>query len=166
MDWDALREEFPITRNYNFQNHAAVGPLSRRAADAVRQYVKHAEENSYLRGGFYKHADRVRALAASLVNANADEITFSKNTSEGISFVANGLSWQSGDNEVTANVEFPANMYPWHRGFYHREWGSPLALVVPPTASYQTKWGWGVGNTTVTPLYHQFRRAWPGIIIR
>ena len=113
MDWDAVRQEFPITRNYNFQNHAAVAPLSHRAAEAVRQYVKHSEENSYLRGDCYKHAQRVRAQVAMLMNANLDEVTFTKNTSEGLSLVANGLSWQSGDNVVISNVEFPANVYPW-----------------------------------------------------
>ena len=113
MDFDALREEFPITRNYNFQNHAGVGPISRRAADAVRQYLKHAEENSYLRGGFFKRVERVRGQVGLLINANPDEMAFTKNTSEGISFVANGLTWQRGDNVVITNVEFPANVYPW-----------------------------------------------------
>jgi selenocysteine lyase/cysteine desulfurase len=113
MDWEAVRNEFPITRNYNFQNHAATGPISHRAAEAARKYLRHAEENSYLHGGFYKHADRVRAQLAQLINANPDEVTFTKNTSEGLSLVANGLSWQSGDNVVTTGVEFPANIYPW-----------------------------------------------------
>lgn len=127
MDWNALREEFPITRNYNFQNHAAVAPLSRRAADAARQYLEHAEGNAYLRGGFYKHADRVRAQLALLINANADEVTFTKNTSEGLSLVANGLTWQNGDNVVTSNVEFQANMYPWQA---LRERGVQVRMVL------------------------------------
>jgi len=113
MDWDALRQEFPVTRNYNFQNHAAVAPLSRRSAEAVRTYLARAEENSYIGGGFYKHADRVRGQIAELIKANADEVTFAKNTSDGISMIANGLSWQNGDNVVTSSVEFAANMYPW-----------------------------------------------------
>ena len=76
MDWEALRDEFPITRNYNFQNHAAVAPLCRRAADAVRHYLTHAEENAYIHGGFYKHAERVRGLLSGLINAKPDEVTF------------------------------------------------------------------------------------------
>jgi len=88
-------------------------PICRRAADAVRVYLKHAEENAYLNGGFYKHADRVRGQIAELINANSDEVTFCKCTSEGLSFVANGLSWNNGDNVVTSNAEFAANMYPW-----------------------------------------------------
>ncbi|UCE58742.1 MAG: aminotransferase class V-fold PLP-dependent enzyme [Phycisphaerales bacterium] len=113
MDWDTLRDEFPITRNYNFMNHAAVAPLSRRAADAARRYLAHSEGNAYLRGEFAKEVERVRARAAVLINSNADEVAFIKNTSEGISFVANGLKWQTGDNVVITNVEFPANVYPW-----------------------------------------------------
>ena len=113
MDWDRLRDEFPITRNYNYQNHAAVAPISRRAADAVRRYLKHSEENSYLHGGFYKHADRVRGQVAQLINADPDEVTFTKNTCDGLNLVANGLNWQNGDNVVTSHVEFPSNMYPW-----------------------------------------------------
>ncbi len=112
-DWDTLREQFPITRNYNFMNHAAAAPLSKRAADGARQYLDYAEQNAYLRGGFFKQVERVRAVAASLINANPDEIAFTKGTSEGLSFVANGLSWQNGDNVVIANCEFPANVYCW-----------------------------------------------------
>jgi selenocysteine lyase/cysteine desulfurase len=35
------------------------------------------------------------------------------NTSVGISFVAEGIDWQAGDNVVTIKQEFPSNRYPW-----------------------------------------------------
>ncbi len=113
MNWEALRDNFPITRNYNFQNYSAVGPICAPAAQEARRYLKLAEENGYLGERFYRHANEVRLRAAQLINANADELTFIKNTSEGLNFVANGLSWNNGDNIVSANVEFPANVYPW-----------------------------------------------------
>ena len=37
-----------------------------------------------------------------------------------------------------------------------------MALVVPPTAELQSHWGWGVGSTGVTRIYHQFQRDYPG----
>jgi hypothetical protein len=52
--------------------------------------------------------------------------------------------------------------YPWHGGYYDAAWGTPVALVVPPTAANQTKMGWGVGNTRVVPINHQFERNYPG----
>ncbi len=50
----------------------------------------------------------------------------------------------------------------WHGNYAHTAWGTPVALVVPPTVEYQTNWGWGVGNTRVTPITPQFQRNWPG----
>ncbi len=49
----------------------------------------------------------------------------------------------------------------WHAGYYHTGWGAPVAMVVPPTARMQTRMGWGVSQSTVTPIYHQFERPYP-----
>ncbi len=103
----------PVVRQYNFLDHAAVAPLSGRAGAAMRRFVDEAESHAYARGQLYPESRRVRALAAKLLNCHAEEITFVKNTSEGISLVANGLQFSRGDNIVTAGVEFPANVYPW-----------------------------------------------------
>ena len=50
----------------------------------------------------------------------------------------------------------------WHGPYYNTDYGVPVALVVPPTAHMQTRWGWGVSQGTMTPIYHQFRRPYPG----
>ena len=55
-----------------------------------------------------------------------------------------------------------ARTQAWHGGYYHTAWGQPIALVVPPTAQMQTRMGWGVSQNTMTPIYHQFRRPYPG----
>jgi selenocysteine lyase/cysteine desulfurase len=120
MDWVALREQFPITRYYNFMNHAAIAPLSRPAADALRAYADELSESAYLRGTLFGSIERVRQAAARLIHAEPSEVTFVKNTSEGINYVANGIQWATGDNVVINTMEFPANVYPWlnleHRG--------------------------------------------------
>jgi hypothetical protein len=51
---------------------------------------------------------------------------------------------------------------PWNGSYYSVEWGMPVALVVPPTAEVQTHWGWGVGNTRVTPICSQYSPNYPG----
>jgi hypothetical protein len=50
----------------------------------------------------------------------------------------------------------------WHAGYYHTEYGAPLALVVPPQSAAHTRWSWGVAQSTMMPLYHQFERPYPG----
>ncbi len=113
MDLKAIREEFPITRNYNFMNHASAAPLPRRTVEAVQSYLQQQHERCYVAGGYRKKVEQVRLAAAELIGAKPDEIAFVKSTAEGISFVANGLKWNAGDNIVTTSVEFPSNMYPW-----------------------------------------------------
>ena len=115
IDWARYREEFPVTRNLNFQNHAGVAPLCARAVSAAKEYLDRAVAFGYVGGGFYEHAERVRSQAARLINAKSDEVTFVKNTSEGLSLVANGLNWKTGDNVVSCNAEFPSNVLCWRQ---------------------------------------------------
>ena len=106
-------ELFPSLRNWAFFNHAGVAPITRAAAEAMRQFAAQAEEGAYLGTTWYRDVEKLRQSAAALINAHHDEIAFIKNTSEGISIVAGGIDWQWGDRIVTTSVEYPANIYPW-----------------------------------------------------
>ena len=106
-------ELFPVLKRWTFFNHAGVCPLPTAASDAFRRYAQEAESGAYLKTNWYADIEKLRILAADLINAHRDEIAFVKNTSEGISIVANGIDWQFGDRVVTTNVEYPANVYPW-----------------------------------------------------
>ena len=55
-----------------------------------------------------------------------------------------------------------ADATSWHGYFYDPAWGMPVALVVPPTARAQSHYGWGVSETRVTPINHQYGAAWQG----
>ena len=114
--WKQYRDEFPVTENLIYLNHAAVAPLPRRSAQAMQELADDA-----LRFGSL-HYDRwldtyegVRVAAARLIGAQRSEIALVKNTSEGVSMVAQGLHWHPGDRIVAFREEFPANYYPWLR---------------------------------------------------
>lgn len=60
--------------------------------------------------------ERARKEVAKFINAKeVCEIIFTKNTTEGINLVANGLKWKSGDKIVTTIVEHHSNFLPWLR---------------------------------------------------
>ncbi len=112
----AWRAEFPVTARLTYLNHAAVAPLSRRAAEAMQNLAQDALEFGSL------HYDRwlacyegLRAAAARMINAAPREIAIVKNTSEGIAMVASGIRWRPGDAIVAFREEFPANFFPWKR---------------------------------------------------
>jgi cysteine desulfurase / selenocysteine lyase len=118
---------FPVLRRWAFFNHAGVSPMPFAAADAMRKFSRESETGAYLGAGWYGDVERLRQSAAAMLNAHRDEIAFVKNTSEGISIVANGIDWQWGDRIVTTNVEYPANVYPWMEVARHR--GVKLIMV-------------------------------------
>jgi selenocysteine lyase/cysteine desulfurase len=114
MDKAAVREHFPVTRSLVYFNHAAVGPLSVRAYEAMEWHARDQRENGALHWRqWYAEYDKLRASAAKLIGAQPNEIAILKNTSEGLSFVAEGYRWQAGENVVTTALEFPSNYTPW-----------------------------------------------------
>ena len=112
----AIRSLFPVTEKYIYLNHSAVCPLSTRVRDAMNVLIEDVTRNGSVNyNDWLQTYEDTRQSAARLVNARAHEIAFMRNTSEAISAVANGIDWRTGDNVVTCNVEFPANVYPWMR---------------------------------------------------
>jgi selenocysteine lyase/cysteine desulfurase len=110
------RDEFPVTKELIYLNHASVAPLCRRAAEAI----KHLADDVCGFGSL--HWDRwmetyegLRRAAATLIHASPGEIAIIKNTSEGINTVALGFEWRAGDRVVAFEEEFAANYYPWKR---------------------------------------------------
>ncbi|HEX6084863.1 MAG TPA: aminotransferase class V-fold PLP-dependent enzyme [Thermoanaerobaculia bacterium] len=116
MSSAATKNLFPVTNNLTYLNHAAVGPLSTRASEAMERHARDQRDYGALhwREWYAEHA-AVRESAARLIGAQASEIAIIKNTSEGLSFVAQGLRWHERDNVVTTALEFPSNWTPWKR---------------------------------------------------
>lgn len=114
--WREYRAEFPVTERLIYLNHAAVAPLPKRGADAMRWLATDAEQNgSWHYPQWMEAVDGLRAAVARLINADAGEIATVKNTSEGIATVALGLKWKAGDRIVAFREEFPANFYIWKK---------------------------------------------------
>lgn len=116
MDKSSLREFFPVTKNIAYFNHAAVGPLSIRASEAMERFARDQRDFGALHWReWYAEYVRLRESAAKLIGADPGEIAILKNTSEGLSFVAEGFRWERGDNVVTTDLEFPSNSTPWRK---------------------------------------------------
>ena len=112
---DLISKEFPLNDEIIYLNHAAVSPWPLRTANAVKAF---AEENTNYGAQNYltwlETETKLRGQLQRLINApSIDDIALLKNTSEALSVVASGVNWQSGDNIVSSNEEFPSNRLPW-----------------------------------------------------
>lgn len=116
MNIDSLIEqEFPLTDEWHYLNHAGVGPWPRRTSEAIQAF---AEENLQQGAAEYprwnKLEAQLRQQLAEFINApSSADIALLKNTSEGLSMVAHGFPWSQGDNVVISDQEFPSNRVVW-----------------------------------------------------
>ncbi|MEW6777154.1 MAG: aminotransferase class V-fold PLP-dependent enzyme [Bdellovibrionota bacterium] len=110
-----IREtEFPVLQHYVPFNHAGVAPVCTRASVAAAHFAARAARIGPAEyDEWMKRLEKVRGLASWFVGAQPDEIAFVRNTSHGLSLVAQGLEWKPGDNVVTTDAEFPSNLFPW-----------------------------------------------------
>ncbi len=91
-----------------------MAPLPQRVQNKISTFAQQAcQQGTVYYQQWMQEIESVRDSFARLINAKPGEIAFIKNTSEGISIVANGIKWKRGDNVVIPNIEFPANVYPW-----------------------------------------------------
>ena len=113
---DAIRALFPVTERFNYLNHAAVSPPPAATIAAVQSQLTDVSQNGSVNfRDWLATKERTRQLLAAMLGARPEQVAFMRNTSDGLSTVANGLRWQPGDNLVTFRKEFPSNVYPWLR---------------------------------------------------
>ena len=111
---ESYRDEFPVTDKYIYLDHAGIAPVSIRVKRAVEDFLKGvAEAGAFNYGTWMERVSRIRGRCGKLIGADTEEIAFVKNTSHGLSVIAEGLDWREGDNIIICEREFPSNIYPW-----------------------------------------------------
>jgi len=48
-----------------------------------------------------------------MIRVRPDQVAMTASTGDGLMMIAGGLRWQPGDTIVSADCEFPSNVYPW-----------------------------------------------------
>src|SRR5947199_5410232 len=128
VDWKAIREDFPILREQAhghsliYFDSAATSQKPRAVLDALRNYYEH--ENANVHRGLHELSSRATAayeksrqrVANYLGAASADEIVFTRGTTEGINLVAQawgGKFIRAGDVILLTEMEHHSNLVPW-----------------------------------------------------
>jgi selenocysteine lyase/cysteine desulfurase len=108
------RAYFPTTQTHAYLNHAGIAPFSKPVAETMQDIITWRLDLGARRDIEEDWpTNHLRRSAARLIGADEAEICLTRNTSHGLNIIATGLPWRPGDNLITAETEFPANVYPW-----------------------------------------------------
>ncbi len=116
MSFDLARwlPEFPIREECLYLDHAAVCPLPRPVAEAMRRRIHDQEMAGHLRDEEWERAALAcRHIGAELIGCDPEDVSLVGSTSEGLSLIAEGLEWEEGDEVLVGEEEFAANAAPW-----------------------------------------------------
>ncbi|MBZ0199748.1 MAG: aminotransferase class V-fold PLP-dependent enzyme [Ignavibacteriaceae bacterium] len=115
MTINETRELFPhIKEGKIYFNHASTGPFSTRVLSVLDKQIKEktiGEIDGY--ENFVTTTEETKSLLGSMINCVPDNIAFTDNTSNSINILAQGLTWNDGDEIILNDLEFPANVYPF-----------------------------------------------------
>ncbi|HWH70392.1 MAG TPA: SufS family cysteine desulfurase, partial [Candidatus Sulfotelmatobacter sp.] len=128
MNWAALRADFPILHQkvhgqpLLYLDNAATSQKPRAVLDTLRHYYE--LDNANVHRGIHELSNRAtagfeaaRTRAAQFIHArSADEIIFTRGTTEGINLVAaswGGQNLKAGDKILLTEMEHHSNIVPW-----------------------------------------------------
>ena len=128
VDWNAVRNDFPILREQAhghpliYFDNAATSQKPRAVIDALRHYYEH--ENANVHRGLHELSSRAteayersrQRVATYLGAASAEEIVFTRGTTESINLVAQawGRKFIGADDVILlTEMEHHSNLVPW-----------------------------------------------------
>jgi cysteine desulfurase/selenocysteine lyase len=127
FDAEAIRAEFPIlSRTVNgkpliYLDSAASAQKPRAVIEAMTRSMEGSYANVHrglhtLANETTEAYEKARESVARLINADVNEIVFTKGGTEAINLVADtfGRSLKAGDEIIVSQAEHHANIVPWH----------------------------------------------------
>jgi len=129
---------FPVRDHCLYLNHAAVAPLPAPVANAMRARLDDAERYGARNWSAWEQTElSVRSLTADLTRCAPADVSIVRSTSEGLSFVAQGLGLRKGDVVLVGEEEFAANVAPYlalaRRGVVVRRFPTPGGRITLET---------------------------------
>jgi len=116
MDWDIIRQQFPITQNQTYLMNAAVSGMHERTLKAANEMLlKIATKGAIVDEEYFNLIVSSKEIAAEFIKASPAEVVFTSNTSHNMNLLAMMLK-ESGPKRkiLVPDDEFPSSVIPWH----------------------------------------------------
>jgi cysteine desulfurase/selenocysteine lyase len=112
--FERARREFRVLDQMTYLDVAGRAPMADRVHRAMLDYLEVCRARGADKEEWYARVERLRARTAAFLGADATEIAFMKNTSDGLNSVGAALRLAAGDNVlVSPEFEHANNVYPW-----------------------------------------------------
>lgn len=109
--WQALRRHYLFEDDLIMMNNGTVGPMPEPVFNTLTSTFKiQCTTPCEVYNTFGARKDEVRAKVARFVGADVGEVVLTHNTTEGLSFVTDGLDFEPGDEILISSMEHMAGI--------------------------------------------------------
>lgn len=133
VNLDKIRSDFPILKDVIYMDSASTSLTPEPVLETMLKYYR--EYNANVGRGVHRLSQMAQQRyndahkkVASFIGAQEGDLIFTRNTTESINMVSQGLRWKRGDKVVTTIAEHHSNFLPWLR---LRKDGVDLDIIKP-----------------------------------
>ena len=137
IDWNKISKEFLIDKNLTYLNTGSLGSTPKTVLE-YRRIIEQKLEGNPVGEGFgsvLRDAEAASAKIAELIGCDVKEVTITRNATEGINFVAEGINLKPGDRVLTSNNEHGGGLGAWKFLQKYRKIEIDIAEVASPAAT-------------------------------
>jgi len=114
--WEKVRAQFHLNPDTVYLNNGTLGLCPKPVTQAVYDgYVYLAETGSEGRSQLWDEVEESRKAAARFLGADENEMVLTRNATQGLSVIANGIRMEPGDEVLMTSDEHIAGIQPWTR---------------------------------------------------
>lgn len=124
--WSFVRDQFLIPPDRIYLNNGTLGPSPAVVVDAVAEHARRVA-STYPPGVDWED---LKGAVGGILGADPEGLVFPRNTTEAMSFVAQGLELEPGAEILTSNHEHIGGLCPWQA--VSRRRGFPLRILSLP----------------------------------
>jgi len=136
LNTEKIRQDFPILKKGiiyfdSTSSSLTPEPVLQKMLEFYHEYRANVDRGVHrLSQKASEEYEKAHAKVADFLNAKSqNEVVITKNTTEGINTVANGLKWKKGDKIVTTLLEHHSNFLVWLR--LKQRYGVKIEIVKP-----------------------------------
>jgi isopenicillin-N epimerase len=138
--WDKIRDQFMLSKEKVFFNCGTVGVMPKPVFDKMTEHSRYLathvadwaykddNKEQFISG--YNNLLPIRTKVAALLNCQPSEIAMTDNVTNGMSYIANGITLRTGDEVLTTDQEHGGGKSSWQ--LKEKRFGAVFKTVAIP----------------------------------
>src|SRR5258708_9826419 len=157
--WKSVRNQFSLDKDKGFFNPGTVGAMPKVVVEKMTEHLKYIasspadwaykddNKEEFISG--YNNLMIIRTKVAKLINADVSEIAMTDNVTNGMSYIANGITLRSGDEVLTTDQEHSGGKGGWL--VKEKRFGVMFKTVMVPKPAHSSNEVYEIIIKAITP---------------